>query len=911
MAGGAMADAFDPYQSWLEIPLSRRPPSNYDLVGVEEGETDLDRIREAAAARIEEIRKLTLGPQREHAFRLLDEISEALVSLLKGREADAAETKEPPILAELVTQPKRPVTPEAISPFAEDGRADTADTKGIPPPVESALRPERPPWPPQPGIEPIADVPRHGGRAPRPTRALVLAPVFLVDRLLRYVAGEGNDILHGFLRFMAVVVVVVSALGLPWAIRTGIQRALDSQGLTASRVPRGDRQSAEDRSSEPREGDEEWPDSPDPGDPPGFDPEGISDVSPKEHPGSGEDLLLGTTPGPVMPGKPWAWGSNNTGQLGGGTTTATPTPAQVRGLDGVVALASNFIWEREDLHHSLALKSDGTVWAWGWNGFGQLGDGTTTQRLVPVRVEGLTDVVAVAARGHHSMALKSDGTAWTWGHNRHGELGDGTTADRHIPVQATSLSRVIAIAAGDWFSLALTEDGTVWSWGGDPGQTGTRTTPGAVTGLTDVAAIEAAGGHCLALKRDGAVWAWGDNDTGKLGDGMTGWQHAPVQVKGPRGSGHLAGVQAIAVGRYHSMAVKVDGTVWAWGGNGSGQLGDGSNMQHLTAVQVSGLPQVTAITAGRQHSLALAGDGDLWAWGCNRHGQLGDGTNTDRLSPVRIASLTSPVSSIAAGTFSSFAVVPPAVAASTPVGPTNTDAVRPSSKPTPRDAVGPFSTITNSIGMKLVLIPAGEFLMGSPDSDEEASDGEKPQHLVQITKPFYLGVYEVTQGEYERVLSESPSAFSRTGGLKDEVAGKDTNRLPAEEISWEDAMEFCRKLSAMSEEKAAGQVYRLPTEAEWEYACRAGSTTKRCFGDSESQLGQYAWYDNNSGGSTHPVGRKKPNVWGLYDMHGNMNEWCADWYDKHTPAFALIVGHPAARFKRAVRRHFVHVGSVC
>jgi eukaryotic-like serine/threonine-protein kinase len=141
--------------------------------------------------------------------------------------------------------------------------------------------------------------------------------------------------------------------------------------------------------------------------------------------------------------------------------------------------------------------------------------------------------------------------------------------------------------------------------------------------------------------------------------------------------------------------------------------------------------------------------------------------------------------------------------------------------------------VTNSIGMKLKLIPPGGFTMGSPDSDSDAFDYEKPQHTVRITKPSYLGVTEVTQEQFERVMGSNPSNFKGA-------------QLPVEQVSWEDAVEFCRKLSALPAERSAGRVYRLPTEAEWEYACRAGSRTKWSFGDSESSLGDYAWYTSNS-----------------------------------------------------------------
>ena len=175
------------------------------------------------------------------------------------------------------------------------------------------------------------------------------------------------------------------------------------------------------------------------------------------------------------------------------------------------------------------------------------------------------------------------------------------------------------------------------------------------------------------------------------------------------------------------------------------------------------------------------------------------------------------------------------------------------------------------VKLDLLLIPAGEFLMGTPDSDKGAVGDvnvkpqldERPQHRVRITKPFYLGKYPVTQEQWEAVMGSNPSLVK---GPKN----------PVEQVSWEDCQKFLDKLNAKS--GPGGGKFQLPTEVQWEYACRAGSTTKYCFGDDEKDLGEYAWYLKNSDGKEHPVGGKKPNAWGLYDMHGNVWQWCQDWY---------------------------------
>lgn len=271
-------------------------------------------------------------------------------------------------------------------------------------------------------------------------------------------------------------------------------------------------------------------------------------------------------------------------------------------------------------------------------------------------------MIAVSAGDAHSIALKDDGTVWAWGNNRFGQLGDGTTTNKLTPVQVTGLSRVIAVSAGNDHNLALKYDGTVWTWGWHvvsrrDGTTENSVTPIQVAGLTGVTAISAGGAHSLALKGDRTVWAWGFNMFGQLGHGTTVDTTTPLNVT--YDSRYLSNnVIAISAGGNHSLALRADGTVWAWGFNGAGQLGDGTTTLKRMPVQVTGLTGVTAISAGASHSLALkADDGKtVWVWGLNTDGQLGDGTTSPRTRAARSTNFSTDVIAVSAGGSQSFAL---------------------------------------------------------------------------------------------------------------------------------------------------------------------------------------------------------------------------------------------------------------
>jgi alpha-tubulin suppressor-like RCC1 family protein len=354
-------------------------------------------------------------------------------------------------------------------------------------------------------------------------------------------------------------------------------------------------------------------------------------------------------------GTVWAWGINTNGQLGDGTTTTRTLPVQVQGLTGVVAIDAA---GSEGNLHSLALRSDRALFAWGSNANGQLGTGDNSPSAVPVPVAGLgvgSDVVEISAGTGLSLARKADGSVLAWGDNSSGQLGDGTLFGRTSPELVAGLSggsgiRAVASGIPANHSFALRDDGTLLAWGNNSsGQLGIGTTtiqrtPVKVAGLAGVIAAAAGANHSIALSADGSVWAWGDNSSGQLGIGSIVGQLSPVQVR-TSATAVLPAAISIAAGGNSSYAVTADGAVWAWGTNSSAQLGIASTTNRVFPVQVHGvndegfLGGVTAVATSGGTAYALKADGTVLGWGLNAAGQVGDDTTAQRTTPVQVAGL--------------------------------------------------------------------------------------------------------------------------------------------------------------------------------------------------------------------------------------------------------------------------------
>jgi len=325
------------------------------------------------------------------------------------------------------------------------------------------------------------------------------------------------------------------------------------------------------------------------------------------------------------------FGFNNYGELGDGTTL----PAN--GSEDVRTNPQDWLQVTKGSLHTTALRSDGTLWSSGWNMYGQLGDGTTTNKSTPVQVGTATDWIAFVSGTFHNMAIKVDGTLWGWGWNAAGQVGDGTNTNRTSPTKIGAATNWVNLACGYRHTVALQSNGTLWAWGYNGyGQLGNNTVtdinaPAQIGTATNWTSIACGDYHTLALKSDGTLWAWGYNTYGQLGDGTTLDRAVPVQIVTDNKW------TSVVAGSGHTLALKSDGTLWAWGYNVYGQLGDGTTTNVSVPKQIGTATNWISLSAGRGHSIALASDGGIWAWGDNINGQLGDGTTTGRLAPTRLS----------------------------------------------------------------------------------------------------------------------------------------------------------------------------------------------------------------------------------------------------------------------------------
>ena len=326
----------------------------------------------------------------------------------------------------------------------------------------------------------------------------------------------------------------------------------------------------------------------------------------------GRTALAAAGPGiAATQGSVWSWGANYYGQVGDGLTDNRLVPYHLASPTGITALAAG-------TDHVMALAADGTLWAWGLNDEGQLGDNSTTERDSPVHLTSPTNLLvntpgtnrSVALGFKHSLALAADGTIWAWGDNTYGQVGDGTTDDRHAPVHLTAPINIVSVAAGHDHNLALASDGTVWAWGRNgAGQVGDGTNDDRLTPYhlvnfaspAHIVAIAAGMGHSLALASDGTIWAWGENIAGQIGDGTDNGYDSPHHLTS------LTGIAAIAAGDWHSLALTNAGAVWLWGSNYAGEMGDGLIVERRVPYHLNGLTGVIDIAGGAYHTHALQG----------------------------------------------------------------------------------------------------------------------------------------------------------------------------------------------------------------------------------------------------------------------------------------------------------------
>ena len=371
-------------------------------------------------------------------------------------------------------------------------------------------------------------------------------------------------------------------------------------------------------------------------------------------------------------GNLWAWGNNEFGQLGDGTKTTReegPNPYILDFFAGKiiddnnrkrpVKITDNVVSVSAGYSHAMAVKTDGSLWAWGYDIFGEYGD-EKYEFCFPIKI--MDDVASVSTGANHTMIIKTDDSLWAWGRNSEGQLGNGTITtrdnnnDSYTPIKI--MDSIASVSVGYSYTMAIQKDGSLWAWGwncygqlgngGDGNETDSigrpvQTIP--VKIMDDVASVSAGNYHTMAIKSDESLWAWGWNYSGELGDGTASGRddnfniidnnrNSPIKV--------MDSVVSVSAGRDHTMIIKTDGSLWAWGSNEHGLIGKASSSRPIGAaparsaqLPIKIMDSIASISTGK-HTLALKTDGSVWAWGYNDSGQLGDGTTKDRLSPVKI-----------------------------------------------------------------------------------------------------------------------------------------------------------------------------------------------------------------------------------------------------------------------------------
>lgn len=360
-------------------------------------------------------------------------------------------------------------------------------------------------------------------------------------------------------------------------------------------------------------------------------------------------------------GSLFMWGTNTSGQLGNGNNVNLfTTSSQVIGNDWQSVATSKSLDNNTGTgsSHTLAIKTDGSLWTWGNNDEGQLGNGTNISSNVPVQIGTDTNWAKVVAGSLHSLALKTDGTLWAWGHNAYGQVGNGTFINVNTPTQIGSANNWSDISTYESHSLGIKTDGTLWAWGKNnyyqlsQGNNQNKNTPSQIGSSTNWLSVSAGYQYSFAIQQDSSLWAWGNNSIGQLGNGSIGsFNPNPIQI------GATSKWIQVSSGREHTVALQANGTLWGWGMNFFGQLGQGNNsFQILSPVQITTDSNFTFINNGHYYSMAISSDTTMWGWGQNYSNVLftNDNSNKNLLTAVGCPAVTNYYSSISVSSCSSY-----------------------------------------------------------------------------------------------------------------------------------------------------------------------------------------------------------------------------------------------------------------